>query len=332
MMTSLAVKAPWMNDNRRPDIQLPKLSVLWLLLVLSLTAFIAEYALGSRSTGVSYLLQTMSCVSCGLSWLFTRELFAHREKSGTWPYMVVMVLFAACTILFVTNLMGLERDGVLGVVSEVTKLISSTVLVLPFLEAIDRFGRANAAEKRFRSLFMLGYGAILGIATVLAIPSFTEIEHSGQVACCVGAIAMSFLALRYRQGALITRPDSAPRDQDLTRMARDLTELLERDRVYLDPEIKVSDLARRLRQPDYKVSRCITQHLGFQNFNQMINDYRTEEAKRLLSDPRFDELSILTIAMDSGFGSIGPFNRAFKQRTQQTPLAFRRSRPGAKRA
>jgi len=325
-MTSLVLKAPWSNENRRPDLQLPELSVLWLLLVISLTAFIAEYVIGSRSIGLSYLLQTMSSVSCGLSWLFARKLFAHREKSGVWPYAVVMVLFVACMTLFVTRLMGFERDGVLGVVSEVTILISSTVLMLPFLEALNRFGRANAAEKRFRSLFMAGYGAVLGTATVLAIPSLTEIEHTGQVVCCVAALTMSFLALKYRQGAVVTKRQLRTCDQDFARIASDLNDLLDRDRVYLDPEIKVSDLARRLRQPDYKVSRCITQQLGFQNFNQMINDYRTEEAKRMLLDARYDELSILTIAMESGFGSIGPFNRAFKQRMQQTPLAFRRSR------
>ena len=325
-MTALALKAPWAKENRRPGAHLPKLSVLWLLLVASLTAFIAEYVIGNRSISLSYLLQTMSCVSCGLSWLFARELFVHREKSGVWPYMVVMVLFAACTILFVTRLMGLERDGILGVVSEVTTLISSTVLMLPFLEAIDRFGRSNEVEKRFRTLFMLGYGAILGTATVLAIPSLAGIEHAGQVACCVAVLIMSFLALKYRQGAVVIKPALETRDQEVVRIAGDLAELLEQERVYLDPDIKVSDLARRLRQPDYKVSRCITQHLGFQNFNQMINDYRTAEARRMLLDSRYDELSILTIAMESGFGSIGPFNRAFKQRMQQTPLAFRRSR------
>ncbi|GAB5455772.1 MAG: AraC family transcriptional regulator [Henriciella sp.] len=325
-MTSLVLKAPLSRDKRRPNIQLPRISILWLLLTISLTAFIAEFAIGSRSTTLSYLLQTMSCVSCGLSWLFTRELFAHRAKSETWPYVVVSVLFLATVTLIVTRTMGLERDGVLGVISEATVLISSTVLVLPFLEALNGFGRMSDAEKRFRSYFVAGYGLILGTATVLAIPSFAEIEHTGQVVCCLLAMAMSFCALRYRQSTIARKQSQSASDQDIIRLASDLTGLLDQERVYLDPDIKVGDLARRLRQPDYKVTRCITQHLGFQNFNQMINDYRIEEAKRLLSDPRFDELSILAVAMESGFGSVGPFNRAFKQRTQQTPLAFRRGR------
>ncbi len=62
--------------------------------------------------------------------------------------------------------------------------------------------------------------------------------------------------------------------------------------------------------------------LGFENFNRMINHHRIEQAKRLLIDP--DRRSILEIAFDCGFGSVGPFNRAFKAETGTTPRAYRR--------
>ncbi len=42
-----------------------------------------------------------------------------------------------------------------------------------------------------------------------------------------------------------------------------------------------------------------------------------------LHAPDSADLSILEIALDSGFASIGPFNRAFKEMTGQTPRAFR---------
>jgi AraC-like DNA-binding protein len=50
------------------------------------------------------------------------------------------------------------------------------------------------------------------------------------------------------------------------------------------------------------------------------------EAKGRLADPRSDHLSILTIALDCGFASIGPFNRAFKAETGMTPMQFRKAR------
>jgi AraC-like DNA-binding protein len=52
--------------------------------------------------------------------------------------------------------------------------------------------------------------------------------------------------------------------------------------------------------------------------------YRIDEAKAALADPAQKQVPVLTIAMDAGFQSIGPFNRAFKAATGQTPTEFRR--------
>ncbi len=327
-MTSLATRLPLGGKRRLPISPMPRLQILWVLLATSLISFILAFVLDGRSPALDYLLNTMSCVSCGLSWLFSRELFANKDKQAVWPYGLVSVLFVATVTLSVSANLGLERDGVLGVVGEITKLISSTVLLLPFFEAIDGYGRQKKAEQQFRQWFLMGYAGILGTATVLAIPTFSAIEHTGQVLCCIAALTASRLAVRHRHRLISEAAPSKRAEIESEQLARALSALLVEDQVFLDPEIKVSDLARHLRQPDYKVTRCITQHLGFRNFNQMVNDYRIEEAKRMLSDPNYDDHSILTIAMESGFGSIGPFNRAFKQRTHLTPIAFRQARSG----
>ena len=325
-MTSLATRVPFSGNRRQPVSPLPRLQILWLLLATSLTSFILAFVLDGRLPALDYLLNTMSCVSCGLSWLFSRELFANKSSQAVWPYGLVSALFVATVTLSVSTNLGLERDGVLGVVSEITKLISATVLLLPFFEAIDGYGRLKKTEQRFRRWFLIGYAGILGTATVLAIPAFSSIEYTGQVLCCVAALTASRLAVLHRNRLIAETKKAKSSDHESEQLPGALTALLVEDQVFLDPEIKVSDLARRLRQPDYKVTRCITQQLRFRNFNQMVNAYRTEEAKRMLSDPKYDDLSILTIAMESGFGSIGPFNRAFKQCTRLTPIEYRRKR------
>jgi AraC-like DNA-binding protein len=53
------------------------------------------------------------------------------------------------------------------------------------------------------------------------------------------------------------------------------------------------------------------------------------EAEAALADPSQAEVPILTIALDAGFGSIGPFNRAFKAHTGLTPTEYRRARVDA---
>src|SRR5690606_38125679 len=92
---------------------------------------------------------------------------------------------------------------------------------------------------------------------------------------------------------------------------------------FTQPGLKVADVAHRLGAPEYKVTRCITGPLGFRNFNHMANHFRIAEAKRRLTDARLAHLPVLTIALDCGFGSIGPFNRAFKAETGMTPMHFR---------
>ena len=67
-------------------------------------------------------------------------------------------------------------------------------------------------------------------------------------------------------------------------------------------------------------------HLGFRNFAAFVNARRIDAAKARLADPTQARESVSTIAFDLGFGSLGPFNRAFKEVTGQTPTEWRRQR------
>ena len=53
------------------------------------------------------------------------------------------------------------------------------------------------------------------------------------------------------------------------------------------------------------------------------DSYRIPEAQQVLADPEQVRKPVLTIALDLGYGSLGPFNRAFKATTGQTPTEFR---------
>jgi transcriptional regulator GlxA family with amidase domain len=45
--------------------------------------------------------------------------------------------------------------------------------------------------------------------------------------------------------------------------------------------------------------------------------------KAALTDPTQSDVPILTIALDAGFGSLGPFNRAFRESEAMTPSEYR---------
>jgi AraC-like DNA-binding protein len=96
------------------------------------------------------------------------------------------------------------------------------------------------------------------------------------------------------------------------------------ERIYRQEGLTIGVLAAKLELTEYRLRQVINEGLGYRNFNAFLNRYRIDEAKAALADLSQREVPVLTIAMDAGFQSIGPFNRAFKADTGMTPTEFRR--------
>ena len=119
------------------------------------------------------------------------------------------------------------------------------------------------------------------------------------------------------------QPDTSAADQKLVDA---LMRLMADERIYRHDNVTIGALATKLSIPEYRLRRLINQQLGHRNFNVFLNNHRIEEAKAALADPTQAEVPVITIAMDAGFASLGPFNRAFKATTGVTPTEFRRQR------
>jgi AraC-like DNA-binding protein len=92
---------------------------------------------------------------------------------------------------------------------------------------------------------------------------------------------------------------------------------------YRNTGLTISSLAGELGYPEHQLRRLINRHLGYRNFSAFLNSYRIDEAKERLADPEHARIPVLTIALDLGYGSLGPFNRAFKSMTDMTPTEYR---------
>jgi AraC-like DNA-binding protein len=103
-----------------------------------------------------------------------------------------------------------------------------------------------------------------------------------------------------------------------------LEQLMTEERIFRQEGLTIGALATRLAVPEERLRRAINEGLGYRNFNAFINHYRLADAKTALSDASQDDVPVLTIAMDAGFQSLGPFNRAFKADTGMTPTEYRR--------
>jgi AraC-like DNA-binding protein len=210
--------------------------------------------------------------------------------------------------------------------------------------AVARHWRGDLVERR-RGLraWIAGVGIVYTLVQVaLRIGSGTGmLTASGALldVCLmlllVGAVAWH--TLRLEADELFDAPATARRaaparvppapalvDPADERLAEALLRLMRTERAFADEDIGLARLAQRLSVPEYRLRRVIHQRLGHRHFNAFVNTFRLDEARTALADRARRELPVLTIALEAGFQSIGPFNRAFKALTGLTPTEFRR--------
>jgi len=84
--------------------------------------------------------------------------------------------------------------------------------------------------------------------------------------------------------------------------------------------LTLAALAETLNMGEAALRGLINQELGYRNFNDFLHHYRLQDAAVRLTG---QDLPILSIALECGYGSIGPFNRAFRQRFGMTPTEYR---------
>ena len=119
-------------------------------------------------------------------------------------------------------------------------------------------------------------------------------------------------------------PVDGDRDAIAPWLLRRLDTLMTVERIYRQEGLTIGGLAAKLDLPEHRLRQVINEGLGYRNFNAFLNRYRLDDAKAALADPGQRDVPVLTIAIDAGFQSIGPFNRAFKAETGSTPTEFRR--------
>jgi AraC-like DNA-binding protein len=247
---------------------------------------------------------------------------------------VVVVLLIA--IGFTRTVPATERFGTL------LYYAASAGLVAVALGQVLRGFPADLVEprRRLRTVFTGVVGLeiliVLGAEVVLAgapAPRLLEVIKS------TGALWLTMLFtvwfLRPRSELLVSEappPSGGPGAEGGHKAAAEDTRYRERllalmcdEKVYRQEGLTIGMLARKLDLPEYRVRRIINQQLGHKNFNAFLNAIRIEEACAVLRDPSQERLPILTLALDLGYGSLGPFNRAFRAKTGQTPTEYRRA-------
>ncbi|MEH0834802.1 helix-turn-helix domain-containing protein [Pectobacterium cacticida] len=118
-------------------------------------------------------------------------------------------------------------------------------------------------------------------------------------------------------------PVAPPVTEDEHRLAKALDDFIRTHALYTDPSMTLQRLSRRMSIPLRRLSETINRVHG-RNFSQVMNEYRIEEAKRLLSQT---DDRITDIMLASGFQTKSNFNREFLRLTGMSPSVWRSQHP-----
>ena len=271
-------------------------------------------------------------------WLFTRALFDGAFRLRWWHGLI----WIAVTAFSFVNCLWIAP-----VASVRVSIIAVNLLVLGFvaLAVMQTVGNWSAdlveGRRRVRVFIVIAVALYGGLNALLQITvsgaEAAAIAYGVNAALLAGvtaAIVVAMIrvsaddlflvspAIAPPSGAAVAlMPETSAADQKLVDA---LLRLMADERIYRLENLTIGTLATKLGIPEYRLRRLINQRLGYRNFNTFLNNHRIEEAKAALADPTQAEVPVITIAMDAGFQSLGPFNRAFKATTGVTPSEYRR--------
>ncbi|MEM8599235.1 MAG: helix-turn-helix transcriptional regulator [Bacteroidota bacterium] len=207
-----------------------------------------------------------------------------------------------------------------------------------------RHERGGADDDRLRRLRHYGgWFATYGVATLVNYVAFLAtgtvfawLDYLVPLALAALVASIAYERLRASLVALPrlalpdapiddTEPESASPPKptaDFQRHAAALRRLMDHDRLYLDPALRLADLAARLGIGPRACSDVLAHAFGA-TFYDLVNGYRVDDAQARLRDPATAHLTVLAVGLDAGFSSKASFNRVFKARTGETPSAYR---------
>jgi AraC-like DNA-binding protein len=263
-------------------------------------------------------------------WLFALSLFEQDFKIQPWHWLVGSIYCAP--------LLWIELNGVAAVATATPWVLHMATIfslaLMGHLVFATLRGRTNDLLEKRRSARIYFVLVVVFVAVVTALADPLTINRAdidrGTIKTlaiwpaivwgCLWMFAIDRNAIHFR---FRTDPVAIPDERD-SELLQKLGKLMGEQAAFKDPDLTIVTLASRLAVTQHRLRKLINQTLGYQNFNEYLNYYRVNAVTAAFEDPKLNHLPILTIAMDSGFKSLSPFNKVFRGIFEMTPSEYRR--------
>ncbi|NWG72603.1 MAG: helix-turn-helix domain-containing protein [Parvularculaceae bacterium] len=281
----------------------------------------------------------LSIIAPVIFWWFALSLFDDRFRMR-WPVLVPLLFVSQLAFAFFLKAEGLYWTLALA--------LARATMIAVFAHAMYtalRYLNDDLIEgrRRFRVIFAVAV-AIVGFAInyqeTLGYrdqpPPWLLLSQASSILIMTLGFGVWLLGMRpavLDGEAPRTSPPAAadPQAMALKPADRPAYERLMRlmaEGVWREEGLTVPALAEKVGVPEHQLRQLINGQLGHRNFSAFLNAWRLPAAQALLADPDAARKQVLQIALEVGFGSIAPFNRAFKEATGETPTEYRRRRLG----
>lgn len=232
----------------------------------------------------------------------------------------------------VYELLNQNKHMVLRVIFTGSALSPIIYIAAPMVRILFQFKKGNPAEKKIVLLFtFLVLWVVTGIiglggTIALSLPALKIIN------LLVSMVILCFYLLGQRYPYLVqygtvhvnsneAYSKSHLTGLDLDSLGKQLNAMMTKEKLYCDEDLTLPRLSQSLGVTQHQLSQFLNQHYN-KNFNNYVNSFRIEDAKKLLVNEA--DRNTLSIALAVGFNSYSAFHSAFRKATGISPAEFRK--------
>lgn len=329
----------------------------WIMFILAME--LQDYTFGFA--GINYLWNELNGFPRGVSFLFGPMVYFYFKaqvnrsfslsRKDLWHAVPYLVYFTYGMFFFVQGPEAVQQNQAASY-NMVVSYIMRIALVISFiyylsqclkiyhsyrLWSLNQFSNTELIDfKWFRNflyamIFWLLFREVMNVMSLFMELDFYQ-DWWWNLALVAVAFYIGMAGYAQRQPAKIhfdieSQPatfestEKSPAKDQYSGLADKLTRIMNEERLFLQPELNLQELAQHLQTTPARLSATINQQFG-QNFNDYINSLRVEAFIQQYQSNTKQHYTLLALALDSGFNSKATFNRAFKKIKGTSPKDY----------